>query len=126
MTKAVPFLYLVEVDFRSKRTLSAGMAAASSASKQVVQFSHNLLPVGSSAHAPADSLSVQKTSAIPAGVAVFHSNPPTISSSCARQTYNCLQCSNLGIDKDSCFSAFLYLGLIKQPFQTCIIKRSIC
>ncbi|ALC84534.1 hypothetical protein AM499_00880 [Bacillus sp. FJAT-22090] len=29
---------------------------------------------GSSAHAPAASLSVQKTFAIPAGVAAFHSN----------------------------------------------------
>jgi len=37
---------------------------------------HNLLPAGSSAHAPATSLSVQKTSAISAGVAVFHSNQP--------------------------------------------------
>jgi len=33
MTKAVPFLYLVEIDFRCRRTLSAGMASASSTSK---------------------------------------------------------------------------------------------
>ncbi|KQL33215.1 hypothetical protein AN959_16715 [Psychrobacillus sp. FJAT-21963] len=32
------------------------------------------LSPGSSAHAPAASLSVQKTFAIPAGVATFHSN----------------------------------------------------
>ncbi|ALC84413.1 hypothetical protein AM499_00210 [Bacillus sp. FJAT-22090] len=32
------------------------------------------LSPGSSAHAPDSSLSVQKTFAIPAGVAVFHSN----------------------------------------------------
>ncbi|WP_156350739.1 hypothetical protein [Psychrobacillus sp. FJAT-21963] len=53
------------VNFRSSRTLSADMASAAS----LTTFSP-----GSSAHAPAASLSVQKTIAIPAGVAAFHFN----------------------------------------------------
>jgi len=35
MTKGSSFLYLVEVNFRFRRTLSAGMASASSTSKLV-------------------------------------------------------------------------------------------
>ncbi|ALC86205.1 hypothetical protein AM499_10470 [Bacillus sp. FJAT-22090] len=57
--------YFGPVDFRSRRTRSAGMASAASLAT---------LSPGSSAHAPVASLSVQKTFAIPAGVATFHSN----------------------------------------------------
>ncbi|ALC87975.1 hypothetical protein AM499_20865 [Bacillus sp. FJAT-22090] len=42
--------------------------------KLVAKINFATLSPGSSAHAPAASLSVQKTFAIPAGVAAFHSN----------------------------------------------------
>ncbi|WP_336499232.1 hypothetical protein [Psychrobacillus sp. FJAT-51614] len=74
------------VNFRSWRMLSAGMASAFPCSWQsssqktmllrkiVAKIIFPTLSPGSSAHAPAASLSVQKTFAIAAGVAAFHYN----------------------------------------------------
>jgi len=65
--------------------------------------------VGPSAHAPAASLSVQKTFAIPAGVAVFYYNQlPTKNSSLIKSI------QKTGVEK------FLHLlqftGLLDSPF----------
>jgi len=68
-------------------------------------------PAGPSLHAPATSLSVQKTSAIPAGVAVFHYNQlPTKNSSLIKSI------QKTGVEKESRFStpASIY-GLVGQP-----------
>ena len=76
MTKGSSLFLLVQVNFRSRRTLSAGMASASLTSKKHLLLhrfasfvanklrNRNLLSAGSSAHAPAAWLSLQKTSAI--------------------------------------------------------------
>ncbi|WP_342600843.1 hypothetical protein MHB48_07375 [Psychrobacillus sp. FSL H8-0483] len=74
-------------------------------------------PAGPSAHAPAASLSVQKTSAIPAGVAVFPYNQlPTKNSSFIKS----IQIT--GVEKDSFFyTCFNFMGLLDSPIFSVIV-----
>ncbi|MEK4487057.1 hypothetical protein MHH81_16040 [Psychrobacillus sp. FSL H8-0484] len=61
-------------------------------------------PAGPSAHAPAVSLSVHKTFAIPVGVAVFHYNQlPTKNSSLIKSI------KKTGVEKDSFFYTYFNL-----------------
>ena len=94
MTKGSSFLYLVEVDFRCKRTLSAGMTSASSSSKLSCG-------VFSSCYSRwSRRLPLQST----------------IGSTCANQRIiNGYNFFNVSIEKRLIFPPTLYQGLFRKP-----------